>query len=109
MDKLTKIKLDWMNENFELDKLESVVHSDYPNSIFYKKNGVVVMEQDKKTKYFLFDEGEIWSIFERFFGMEHYETQSFLRYWLEETLKLEGFTPVTTLVSPAHRWKRLSN
>jgi hypothetical protein len=104
-----KILMSWMNENFGPDQLEVVTSDRYPNSIFYKKNGVVVMEQDKKTKYFLFDEGEIWSIFERFFGMEHYETQSFLRYWLEETLKLEGFTPVTTLVSPAHRWKRLSN
>jgi len=88
-----KILMSWMNENFGPDQLEVVTSDEYPNSIFYRKNGVVVMEQDKKTKYFWFDYNEIWSIFERFFGMEYKEIQSFLRYWLEETLNLEGFTP----------------
>jgi hypothetical protein len=88
-----KILMSWMNENFGPDQLEVVTSDEYPNSIFYKKNGVVVMEQNKKTKDFWFDYNEIWSIFERFFGMEYKEIQSFLRYWLEETLNLEGFTP----------------
>jgi len=95
MDKLTKIKLDWMNENFELDKLESVVHSDYPNSIFFRKDGVVVMELNRKNEYFWFDYDEIWSIFKRFFNMDNKEIQSFLRYWLEDTFKIESLTPVT--------------
>jgi hypothetical protein len=82
-----------MNKNFGLDQLEIVKSEKYPNSIFFKKNGEVVMEQDKKNKHFLFDYDEIWSFFESFFGMEYQEIQEVLSYWLEETLKLKGYTP----------------
>jgi len=92
-NKIYGVLSNWMNENFGPDQLEVVTSDEYPNSIFYRKNGEVVMEQNKKTKDFWFDYNEIWSIFERFFGMEYKEIQSFLRYWLEETLNLEGFTP----------------
>ena len=92
-NKLNNVALSWMNKNFGLNQLEIVESKKYPNSIFFKKNGEVVMEQDKKNKDFLFDYDEIWSFFESFFGMEYQEIQEFLSYWLEETLKLKGYTP----------------
>ncbi len=88
-----KIALNWMNKNFSPDQLEVVEHPDYPNSIFYKKNGIVVMEQDKKTKRFWFSYSEIWSFFESFFSMEYEEIQRVLKIWLEEDFKLKGYTP----------------
>ena len=109
-NKLNNVALSWMNQNFGLDQLEIVKSEKYPNSIFFKKNGEVVMEQDKKNKDFLFDYDKIWSFFESFFGMEYQEIQEVLSYWLEETLKLKGYTPfLIRIAEMPTSWKRLSN
>ncbi len=97
--------MSWMNENFGLDQLEVVTSDRYPNSVFYKKDGRVVMEQNKKNNNFWFDKDEIWSIFERFFNMEYEEIKEFLKYWLEEILKLEGFTPKYAVHLRLNMWK----
>ena len=91
-NKLNNVALSWMNQNFGLDQLEIVTSEKFPNSVFFRKNGQVVMQQDKKSKYFWFDNDEIWSFFKSFFGMQHQEIREVLRYWLEDTLKLEGYT-----------------
>ena len=96
-NKLNNVALSWMNKNFSPDQLEIVESEDYPDSIFYKKDGKVVMEQGNKNKYFYFDYNDIWSFLESFFGMKYEQIQEVLRYWLEETLKLEGYTPVLIL------------
>ena len=93
MKKFEKILIDWMNKNFSPDQLEVAESPKYPNSIFYKKNGIVVMEQDKKTKRFWFSYSQIWSFFESFFSMEYEEIQGLLDIWLEEAFKLKGYTP----------------
>ena len=108
--KLQNTALLWMNKNFSPDQLEVVESPKYPNSILYKKNGIVVMEQDKKNKRFWFDYDEIWSFFGSFFSMKYKEIQGVLEIWLEESFKLRGYTPllaVNTLNS--NRWKSLSN
>jgi hypothetical protein len=88
--KLNKVAFKWMNLNFSPDQLEVI---ERPNSIFYKKNGKVVMEQNKKNERFWFSYEDIWSFFESFFGMKHLEIRDVLRYWLDETFKLGGYTP----------------
>ena len=52
---------------------------------------------DQKLINFWFDYDEIWSFFESFFGMEYQQIREVLSYWLEETLKLEGYTPLERL------------
>ncbi len=94
MDKLTKIKLKWLNDNFNLDKMKMYKHDYYPNSIFYKKGDIFVINQDLKTKKFWIDYNQIWSFFESFFGMEYTEIQSIMNIWLEETEKLREYTPM---------------
>jgi hypothetical protein len=86
-----------MNQNFSPDQLEIFESEKYPNSVFFRKNGKVVMMEDKKSKFFWFDYDKIWSFFESFFGMEYQQIQDVLNYWLEETLKLEGYTPEEAL------------
>ncbi len=93
-NKLERVVIHWMNQNFSPDQLEIFKSEKYPDSIFFKKNGKVVMEQDKKSKYFWFHYDNIWSFFESFFGMEYKQIQEVLSYWLEKTLKLEGYTPL---------------
>ena len=95
-NKLNNVTLSWMNQNFSPDQLEIVTSEDYPNSVFFRKNGKVVMEQDKESRYFWFSHKEIWSFFESFFGMEDEQIREVLRYWLEETLELKGYTPLWT-------------
>ena len=82
-----------MNDNFSPDELEIVKSPKYPNSIFYRKNGQVVMEQDLKKKNFYFHYDEIWLFFESFFGMKYSEIEQLMEIWLEETLNLKGYTP----------------
>ena len=108
-NKLEKVVLAWMNKNFNPNQLEIVKSENYPNSIFFKKNGVFVMEQDKTYQDFYFDYDNIWSFFESFFGMKYQQTQQVLTKWLEETLKLEGYTPSPVVGSSKISWKRLSN
>jgi hypothetical protein len=94
-NKLNNVALSWMNKNFGLDQLEIVESEKYPNSVFFRKNGKVVMMEDKKFKFFWFDYDKIWSFFESFFGMEYLQIQDVLNYWLEDTFKLEGYTPAS--------------
>ena len=95
-----KIALNWMNKNYSLDQLEVVESPKYPNSIFYKKNGKVVVEQDKKNEYFWFDYSEFWKFFKSIFSMEDEEIQGLLKIWLEESFKLRGYTPDYLILIP---------
>ena len=105
---LDKVALLWMNKNFSPDQLEVVTSEGYPNSIFYRKNGKVVMEQNKKSKVFWFDYNEIYSFFESFFSMEYKEWQRIMKIWLEETFNLRGYTPDPRWYDSDACWKRLS-
>jgi len=107
--KLEESILSWMDKKYDPDKLEVITHPDYPDSIFYRKNKKVIMEQDQKDKYFWFDYDEIWSVFERFLGLDYDEIQHILKIWLEKTLKLEGFTLGHQHAIYNQCWKRLSN
>ena len=98
MKKSEEISLNWMNKNFSPDQLEIVTSEKHPNSIFYRKNGKVIMEQYKKNKRFYFDYYEIWLFFKSFFSMEYEEWQRIMNIWLKDTFKLEGYTPVAELV-----------
>ena len=109
-NKLNNVALSWMNKNFSPNQLEIVTSEKYPNSVFFKKDGVVVMEQNKKNKDFYFDYDKIWGFFESFFGMEYEQIREVLRYWLEETFKLEGYTPYVGGLNIGYMgWRRLSN
>ena len=66
-NKKEKIALNWMNNNFGPDQLEVFESPKYPNSIFYKKNGDIVMSQDKENHRFWFSYSQIWLFFETFF------------------------------------------
>jgi hypothetical protein len=108
-NKIQKVAFKFMNSLFSPDQLEIVTSEKYPDSIFFMKNGVVVMEQDKRNQDFYFDYYEIWSFFELLFGMGFKQIQDVMRYWLEETLKLEGYTPFQTVSTLQSGWRRLSN
>ena len=103
-----KIALNYLNKKYHPDQLEVIKLSDYPNSIFYRKDGQVIMEINKKTKYFYVDYDTIWSFFEKVFSMEDGEIQRLMKTWLEETFNLKGFTPFFRAYYTEESWKRLS-
>ena len=92
-NKLNDVALSWINQNFNPDQLEVVTSEKYPESVFFRKNGKVVMQQNKKYGYFYFDYDEVWLFFKLFLGMEDEQIREVLSYWLEETLKLEDYIP----------------
>jgi len=83
-------------DNFK--DLESVINPDNPDYIMYKKNGKVVMDRSYSGKRFWFSYYDIWSFYEDVFKMGYNKTERILSQWLEETLKLKGYTPLITKV-----------
>lgn len=70
---------------------------DFPDSIFYKKDGEVIFEIKKfnfeKTSYFLVDYDKIWSAFDNKLNLNFDDTQSFIKNVVEDALKLESVKP----------------
>ena len=64
------------------------------NGICYKKDGEVIMKQDLKNQYFLFNYGKIWSVFYEKFNQEYYITQNFIKSMLEKHMKLGSYNPI---------------
>ena len=94
-NKLNKVSLSWMNQNFSPDQLEIVKSENYPEVIFFQKDGNVVMSMDNsRGKDFWFDYEKIWSLFEVFFNMGHEQIKEVLSYWLDNTLKVHGYRPM---------------
>ena len=91
-DKQYSLAEQWFLE--QLTDLEEVRLSKYPDSIFYKKNGEVLFEYDKETKYFWVSEEKIWSFFESNFGLNYQEIKELIKGMVEEHLNLGEVTPM---------------
>ena len=74
------------------------------DSIFYKKDKVL-FEYDKKNQYFWLSYDKIWSIFEDKFNLSYYETQQFIKEWLEVHLDRKGVTPDTSYYRCWWSWR----
>ena len=74
------------------------------NSVFYKKDGEVIMEQDLKSDDFWFHYVKIWLVFYDKFGPEYNTTQGFLKTMLDKHLKLGSYTPFCKNSSCRIRW-----
>ena len=98
---LRRFIVNYMNQMYHPDDLE-IVHSEkYPNSIFYKKDGEVVMEQNLKYKIFRFDYDTIWSYFRKK-AITDRTIKEGLTIWLDETMNIRGFRPGQDIVDKRH-------
>ena len=77
---------------FQLEPHEEKTSKKYPNSIFWVKDGEVIVEI-QKSKYF-WVKHEIWSTISSMFSLEYEETQEVISEWLEEHYKLGLLTPL---------------
>ena len=67
----------------------------YPDSIFWIKDGEVIVEIEK-SEYFWVNY-KIWRNIMDILSLEYDETQHGIKTWLEEHYKLRGLTPVSDL------------
>lgn len=110
MTKKQEIALYWMDKKFHPDRLDMFINEKIPNSVFYKKDGILVIECNIKTNHFWFDYGEVWLYFKRFFNMSHKEICGFLLIWLEKTFNLVNnqyykYEKFYISVAPMNRWR----
>lgn len=85
-----------------LDGCEMNVDEQYPNSIFYVKNGKVLFRQELKNKYFSISNNSIWSVFYSKYCMDNQQIQVFMKGMLEEHLKLVGYTLTQSFTIPSN-------
>ena len=88
---------------YQFDPHEEKTSKDYPDSIFWVKNGKVVAEIEKPNFWITFD---TWEIISQMFSLDYDETQSVIKEWLEKHHKLGGLTPQRPRWPVAYRsWK----
>lgn len=86
MSKLNKIGIKWLNDNYgDLEIFES---PEYPNYVFYMKNGKSIFGYNKKNGVTYINYGKIWSFFENYFSMNYEQIQDLTKAWVEEHYKL---------------------
>ena len=79
---------------FMLSLIKERRSTTYPNSIFYMKGDKVLFEFDTKGKVLWVHYSKIWSVFESKYGLEYQQIRALVKKVVENTLKLEGITPI---------------
>ena len=90
------------------DKLEGLIQfesDEYPGFIFYKKDEVILFEQDLKNEWLWCSNQHYWSFFEKEIGLNYDEIQELTRGMLGEHLNCKQFTPRGFLTSWANSWE----
>lgn len=91
MTKLEKLCIKWLNDNY--NHMEPFYMEKYPNYIFHMKNGQCILQYNKKNGYVYVSYKEIWSFFERMFGMDNQQIKDITKIWVEEHYKM-GVTTI---------------
>ena len=86
MTKLEKLCIKWLNDNY--NHMEPFYMEKYPDYIFHMKNGQCILQYNKKNGYVYVSYKEIWSFFERMFGMDNQQIKDITKIWVEEHYKM---------------------
>ena len=79
------------------DKLDGLVQfevDNYPDSIFYKKDEIILFEVDLKNEWLRCSYEHYWSFFEKEIGLSYSEIQELTRSMVGEHLNCKEFSPV---------------
>jgi len=90
MDKLEKLCIKWLNENF--NPMEPFIIKEYPDYIFHMKDGKCILQYNKKNGYVYVSYREIWSFFEHMFSMSNQQIKDITKIWVEEHYKMGATT-----------------
>jgi hypothetical protein len=86
MDKLEKLCIKWLNENFT--PMKPFIMKEYPDYIFHMKDGKCILQYNKKNGYVYVSYREIWKFFESFFSMTNQQIKDITKIWVEEYYKM---------------------
>jgi hypothetical protein len=95
--------------NSEFSNLEQFKTEEYPDYIFFMKDGKVVFEYNKNNGDVGVSYDKIWSFLESFFGLEYKEIQDLTKEWVEEHYKLGVTTTFRRMGRSLHRWRNITN
>ena len=95
--------------NSEYGDLEQFEMEEYPDYIFFMKNGDLIFDYNQKNGKVGISNKKIWSFLDSFFGLEYEEIQELTKEWVEEHYKLRVTTTDGTLSLVATRWRNITN
>ena len=93
---------------YQFEPHEVKKSSKLPDSIFWVKDGEVIVEITEYTNRFLVDYN-IWKTISSMFSLGYSETQQVIKDWLEEHYKLGGLTPKMLMIHLDYCWKNITN
>jgi hypothetical protein len=81
---------------------------EYPDSIFYIRDGEIYMEQDLENKNLWVDYDTIWKDLREWFSLEYEDIQQVITKWVGEAYNIRGLTPRCEANKSDGGWERLT-
>ena len=83
---------------YQLEPHEEKTSKEYPDSIFWVKDGEIIVEIEKPEYFWVTSKNfwvkyEIWDTISSMFSLEGTETQEVIKEWLKEHYNLGSFIP----------------
>lgn len=104
--RLSNVILQFLNMNF--GNLRPKISENYPSSIFYvDSNDEILMEYENSRVIFI-HEYKICEKLNLWFNINIYETNTILKYWLEQTYNIECLELSRAMVL-SWAWKKVKN
>ena len=95
--------------NSEYGDLKPYKTDEYPNFIFFMKDGEVIFDYNKKNGDVYISYGHIWSFLNSFFGLKYTEIQDLTKEWVEEHYKLRVRRTETSSDGILWWWRNITN
>jgi hypothetical protein len=92
---------------YQLVPHEEKTSKEYPDSIFWIKDGVVIVEIEELKDFWV--KHEIWNTISSMFSLEYEETREIIKEWLEKHYKLGLLRPKKNLKTLIGGWKSTTN
>ena len=91
-----------------LDSLEGYHDfKEYPNSLFWKKDGQLLIELDRKNNHLLVSYDNIWLIFELKHSLKHDEIMELIIGVVAEHWGIEGVTTKVSMMCSKVKWQQI--
>ena len=92
---------------YQLEPHEEKTSKEYPDSIFWVKDGEIIAEIEKSEYFWV--KRDIWDTISIMFSLEYKETREVIKEWLEEHYELGSLTPWLGLHLLPQSWKNITN
>ena len=93
---------------YVIDGMEIKEQTKYPESVFWEKNGKIIIEQNFKGKELYFEYSTFWKLFIIIFGLRDTEIQIIIKDLVKKHLNWNGLRPIW-ITNFNHCCGRISN